>query len=214
MQKDFKKSLSNLHTLESLHITALGPGLGSMQEGWVPPSQLRTLDFDGSFKSLPSWISLSLFPLLFNLQIHVNEVRPEDIRLLGMLPTLRFLWFEKVNILGTIPSKDDATEMLVTTVGAFPCATKLWFLNVPVMPSTFPRGAAPRLKNVWFGSPAMSIACGDFDLGMGHLPSLETVEFNIWSEGSSASVVDEAEVAVRAAARDHPNSLVLKIHRR
>jgi disease resistance protein RPM1 len=181
-----------------------------MQEGWVPPPQLRSLELNATFESLPSWISLSLFPLLSNLKISVHKVRPEDIRLLGMLPTLRSLYYQWLD-LRTIPSTDDAVEMLVTTVGAFPCATQLWFHGVPVMPSTFPRGAAPRLKKVWFGSPAMSIARGDFDLGMGHLPSLETVCVFIWSEGSSDSVVDEAEVAVRTAARDHPNSLVLEI---
>ncbi|KAM0900733.1 hypothetical protein ACQ4PT_020436 [Festuca glaucescens] len=211
MLKDFMKSISNLHKLEILHIIALDGGLDSIQEGWVPPPQLRILDIDGAFISLPSWISLSLFPLLSFLNIQVDKVRPEDIRLLGMLPTLRFLHFHTSKYSGTIPSKDDTVEMLVTTVGAFPCATKLYFFGVHVMPSTFPRGAAPRLKDVWFGSPAMSIARGDFDLGMGHLPSLETVQVHIWPKGSSDSVVDEAEVVVRAAARDHPNSLVLLI---
>ncbi|KAK1594703.1 hypothetical protein QYE76_016937 [Lolium multiflorum] len=203
---DIVKELCHLTKLRVLELC-----LESMQEGWVPPPQLRTLEFNGAFESLPSWISLSVFPLLSNLQIQVYKVRPEDIRLLGMLPTLRFLFFERINFMPTIPSKDDATEMLVTTVGAFPCATKLWFLCVPVMPSTFPRGAALRLKDVWFCSPAMSIARGDFDLGMGHLPSLESIRVDIWSEGCSYSVLDEADVAVRAAARNHPNNLVLQI---
>ncbi|XP_047052938.1 disease resistance protein RGA5-like [Lolium rigidum] len=213
MQKDFMKSLSNLHKLESLYINGTHIRFDFMQEGWVPPPQLRSLNLNGEFKSLPSWISLSLFPLLSFLSIKVYNVRPEDIRLLGMLPTLRVVDFQRINFMKTIKSKDDALEMLDTTVGAFPCATRLWFLSVPVIPSTFPRGAAPRLKNVWFGSPAMSIARGDFDLGMGHLPSLETVQFSIWPKGSSDSVVDEAEVAVRAAARDHPNSLDLSIRK-
>ncbi|KAK1669732.1 hypothetical protein QYE76_057891 [Lolium multiflorum] len=203
-QNDFMKSLSNLHKLERLNIGA--QGLVSMQEGWVPPPQLRTFEFGGAFESLPSWISLSLFPLLSNLQIYVCKVRPEDIRLLGMLPTLRFLYYHS-----SFYEPRYAVEMLVTTVGAFPCATKLHFFGVPVMPSTFAQGAAPRLKSVWFASPAMSIARGHFDLGMGHLPSLETVWIHICPKGSSASVVDEAEVAVRTAARDHPNSLVLEI---
>jgi hypothetical protein len=136
----------------------------------------------------------------------VDKVQPEDIRLLGMLPALRFLCFQRINFMR---AQDDAVEMLVVTVGAFPCATKLSFSGVPVMPSTFPRGAAPRLKYVTFASPAMRIARGDFDLGMGHLPSLETVEVNIWPDSSSDSVMDAAEVAVRAAVGDHPNRPVL-----
>jgi hypothetical protein len=214
MQQDLMKSLSNLHKLESLHIVALYVGPAFMHEGWVPPPQLRTLHLDKAFKSLPSWISPTLFPLLSYLLIRVHKLQPEDFRLLGMLPALRFLHFERISFLGTMATEDDAVEMLVATVGAFPCATKLSFSYVPVMPSTFPRGAAPRLKDVHFASPAMSIARGDFDLGMGHLPSLETVEFTIWRDWSSDSVMDAAEVVVWAAMGDHPNRPVLQIRKK
>jgi disease resistance protein RPM1 len=176
MQQDLMKSLSNLHKLESLHIVALHVGPASMHEGWVPPPQLRILHLDKAFKSLPSWISPTLFPLLSYLLIKVRKLHPEDFRLLGMLPALRFLHFERISFFGTIETEDDAVEMLVVTVGAFPCARKLRLPGVLVMPSTFPRGAAPRLKYVTFASGAMQIAGGDCDWDMGHLPSLETFE--------------------------------------
>lgn len=216
MQKALMKSLSNLHKLESLHIRTFLKGHDCMQEGWVPTQELRILNFHGmstSFKTLPSWISPSLLPLLSYLVIDVQKERPEDIRLLGMLPALRFLDFARTYFKVVTSTEDDAVEILAATVGAFPCATNLIFGGIRVMPSTFLRGAAPRLQKVRFSSPAMSIARGDFDLRIGHLPSLEIVEYCIWPQQSSAKVVDEAEIAVRAAARDHPNRLVLQIYK-
>jgi Leucine-rich repeat (LRR) protein len=76
MQQDLMKSLSNLHKLESLHIVALHVGPASMHEGWVPPPQLRILHLDKAFKSLPSWISPTLFPLLSYLLIRVRKLHP------------------------------------------------------------------------------------------------------------------------------------------
>ncbi|XP_037418470.1 disease resistance protein RGA5-like [Triticum dicoccoides] len=226
-KKALMESLSNLHNLESLHIKPYNESFDPVDEGWVPPPQLRRLSFAGlgSFQTLPAWINLSSLHLLSCLSclvIEVFEVRPEDIRLLGMLPTLRYLNFE-INAIESL-SQQGAVEMLVVTADAFPHATKLSFRNIPVLPSTFPRGAAPRLKHLESGFPARWISRDDLDLGMGHLPSLENVEFELWYEESSDSEVNEAEestnsevnkaeVALKAAASDHPNRPDLHIDR-
>nr|UBY07027.1 NBS-LRR disease resistance protein [Dasypyrum villosum] len=179
-KKALMESLSSLHKLESLHITPHHEHLHPMDEGWVTPQRLRRLCFvgaGGSFMTLPAWINPSLLHLLSYLVIDVLEVRPQDIQLLGMLSTLRNLYVG-ISAAESL-SKQGAVEMLVVTADAFPVATKLSFYNIPVMPSTFPHGAAPRLKHLDSGFPARWITRGDIDLGMGHLPSLETVKFDL-----------------------------------
>nr|UBY07205.1 NBS-LRR disease resistance protein [Dasypyrum villosum] len=215
MGKALMKSLSNLEKLESLNFGVYDVGLDSMQEGWFLPPQLRKLYFrgpDSPLETLPTWITPSLLPLISYLLIRVVHVRPEDVRLLGMLPALRYLHFGMIHCSDTIPI-EDAVESLVVTADAFPCATKLSFYCIPVMPSTFPRGAAPRLKHVSFASRVTWIACGDFDLGMGHLPSLDTVEVDLWCKEASDLEVKETEAALMAAASDHPNRPDLRISR-
>lgn len=98
----------------------------------------------------------------------------------------------------------DTLERSVVTADAFPCATKCHFFGVEAVPCIFPRGAAPRLKHLRFAFPAIWMARRDFDFGMGHLPSLETVHVDIYSGGSSYAMVEGAEAALRAAAADHP----------
>ncbi|KAF7033036.1 hypothetical protein CFC21_044161 [Triticum aestivum] len=201
------KSLSNFHKLQSLCIAAYQDCANSMKQGWVLSPQLRKLCLRGpgcSFETLPAWINPSLLPLLSYLRIVVEKMRPEDIRLLGMLPALRYLSFKMEYCSWTIPGEDEV-EMLAVTADAFPCVTTLHCFGIPVRPSTFPRGAAPRLKDLYFCLPARLITHGDIDLGMGHLPSLETVEVYIWCKEANDSLMDEAEAAMRSASSDHPN---------
>ncbi|KAF7033039.1 hypothetical protein CFC21_044164 [Triticum aestivum] len=227
MGKTLAKSLSNLHRLESLRINAHGR-IYFLQEGWIPPPQLRKLVFyiygSVAFDTLPSFISPTLLPLLSYLVITVYELQPEDIQLLGMLPNLRYLYFR--GVITKSLSMEDATIIsgpnfssscfssaakLFLTSDAFPCATKLSFDGIPVMPSAFPRGAAPRLKHLEFSFRAKWITHDDVDLGMGHLPSLQTVRVQLHTFKSSILEVKKTQAALRAAARDHPNRPAVSI---
>lgn len=93
--KALVESLSNLHRIQNLDICADGGRhVDVMCEGWVPPPQLHRLQFQGTtcaFQTLPTWINPSMLPLLSYLEIWVEEVQPDDIRLLGLLPALRSL---------------------------------------------------------------------------------------------------------------------------
>ncbi|XBI68414.1 hypothetical protein VPH35_047617 [Triticum aestivum] len=95
-------------------------------------------------------------------------------------------------------------EMSVVAADAFPCATECHFIGISAVPSIFTQGAMPRVKLLRFGFPAMWISRGDFDFGMGHIPSLKYVQVELLCE-------KEADAAVRAAVEDHPNSVYLNL---
>lgn len=209
--KTLVESLSNLHTIQNLDICADGGRhIDLMREGWVPPPQLHRLQFQGTtcaFRMMPAWINPSRLPLLSYLEIWVEEVRPDDIRLLGLLPTLRSLSL----IRNTIFSGGPAVEMSIVTADAFPCATECRFIGIAAVPSIFPEGAMPRVKFLRFGFPAVWISLGDFDFGMGHLPSLKYVQVELLCEKATDVELEEAEAAVRAAVEEHPNGMHLNL---
>lgn len=201
LDKTWVESVGSLHKLESLSMRGSHGPTHLLQGGWVPPPLLRVSSFSW-LPTVPAWINPSSLPLLSSLTLLVNKVQPEDIRLLGMLPALRYLHLRR-DTMSIISA--DTLERSVVTADAFPCATKCHFFGVEAVPCIFPRGAAPRLKHLRFAFPAIWMARRDFDFGMGHLPSLETVHVDIDSGGSSYAMVEGAEAALRAAAADHPN---------
>jgi hypothetical protein len=212
LDKALVDSLNNLHKLQCLDIEADGGRVDLMREGWVPPPQLRMLRCQGStcsFLTMPTWINSSSLCLLSYLSIRVDEVRPGDIRLLGMLPSLRYLFMG----CDTSFSEEDAVKMSVTTADAFPCVTHCYFYRIAAVPSIFPQGAMPRVKHLRFDVPAVWIARrgSDFDLGMRHLPSLEDVSVELFSEEATDAEAEEAEAALKAAVEDHPNRPALRI---
>lgn len=209
--KTLVDSLSNLHTIQNLDICADGGRhVDLMREGWVPPPQLHRLQFQGTtcaFQTLPTWINPSMLLLLSYLEIWVEEVRPDDIRLLGLLPALRSLSLMR----NTIFSGGPAVEMSVVTADAFPCATECRFIGVAALPSIFPQGAMSRVKLLRFSFPAVWISRGDFDFGMGHLPSLKYVQVELLCEEATDVEVEEADAAVRVAVEEHPNGVHLNL---
>ncbi|VAH72015.1 unnamed protein product [Triticum turgidum subsp. durum] len=209
--KTLVESLSNLHRIQNLDICADGGRhVDLMREGWVPPPQLHRLQFQGttcSFQTLPTWINPSTLPLLSYLEIWVEEVRPDDILLLGLLPALRSLSLVR----STTFSGGAAVEMSVVAADAFPCATECRFIGVAAVPSIFPQGAMPRVKLLRFGFPAVWISRGDFDFGMGHLPSLKYVQVELLCEKATDVELEEADAAVRAAVEEHPNGVHLNL---
>lgn len=206
------ESLSNLHKLEILDIRVEFGRVDLMQESWVPSRQLRRLWISGyPFRTLPAWINPSALPLLSFLSIKVSKVQSEAIQLLGMLRALRylFLWVD-----GNLSGEDVVVEMSVVTADAFPRATNCSFYGIAVVPSIFPRGAAPRLQALEFGFPATWMARGDLDLSMGHLPSLNFASVRLLCKEASDEEVDEADAALRAAAAGHPNRPLINIHKK
>ncbi|KAL6845680.1 hypothetical protein ACP4OV_024503 [Aristida adscensionis] len=87
------KSLSNLKKLQGISIQ--GAGDGPLEwNNWVPPPDIQTIVFGCfcTFLELPKWISNSIaLPLLCTLSLNVLRVKPEDIEILGKLPSLRCL---------------------------------------------------------------------------------------------------------------------------
>ncbi|XP_037415764.1 disease resistance protein RGA5-like isoform X2 [Triticum dicoccoides] len=208
--KAVEESLGKLCQLDSLYIVSDAEHLNLMSDSWVPPVQLRRLlipSMSSFFQTLPAWINPSSLPLLAYLSLTVDEVRSEDIRLLGMMPALCSLML----ICLADSSRGNVVEVPVLSSGAFPCATECYFVCIDVVPSMFPRGAAPRLKRLSFTFPAKWISHENIDLGMRHLPSLEEVDVSVAKEEASDWEVDEAKAALRAAVEDHPNRPVLDL---
>lgn len=208
--KALEESIGNMDKLDSLDVYVRRGVINCLSEDWVAPPQLRRLAFPSSdswFKTLPSWINPSSLPLLSYLDITVFEVRSEAIQLLGTLPALVYLKIMNHSVYW----EGHEVEAPVLSSGAlFPCATECRFYGIGAVPSTFPQGAAPRLKVLWFAFPAKWVSRESFDLGMRHLPSLERVEVDVMEGASSQEEVDEAKAAVRAAADGHPNRPVLR----
>nr|BAK04084.1 predicted protein [Hordeum vulgare subsp. vulgare] len=212
MGKALEESIGNMDKLDSLDVFANRGVINCLSEDWVPPPQLRRLAFpsDGSwFETLPSWISPSSLPLLSYLDITVFEVRSEAIQLLGTLPALVFLEIRNYSVYWKAHEVEEAP--VLSSGALFPCATECRFIGIGAVPSTFPQGAAPRLKHLQFAFPAKWVSRESFDLGMRHLPSLERVEVDVIKKGATSQEVDEAKAAVRAAADDHPNRPVLRL---
>jgi hypothetical protein len=203
-ERAWVESLNVMHKLECLDIDLHRGCIDLRQGGWAPAPHLQKFYLEGyecSFMTVPAWINQSSLPRLSNLRIFVREVRPEDIRVLGILPALRHLWLEVYRD----SSQENVVEISIVTPDAFPCASECNFIGVAAVPSTFPLGAAPRLKAICFSLPALWIVRGDIDLGMRHLPSLERVTVDLLWKGCIGRQMMEAETTLSALLDDHPN---------
>ena len=136
-------------------------------------------------------------------------MRPEDIPLLGMLRALRCIHLSVYKYCS--PDELPVVAEMEKSADAFPCLEECTFRGMAIVPSIFPRGAAPRLKKLSFIFQARWIGRGDIDLSMGHLPSLENVWVGLLRKEASDAVVEEADAALRAAAEEHPNRPVIEI---
>ncbi|XP_037458519.1 disease resistance protein RGA5-like [Triticum dicoccoides] len=207
------KSLGNLHKLQNLRIhsnltevrTLSGNRLlDRMCESWVPPPNLRSFDswyFSSWFSRLPKWVNSSSLPHLSTLAIEVEELQGDDIQIIGMLPALRFLRLGASRVMGT----------LVVRADAFPSARCCMFRGFPTAPCLFPPGAMPRVQRLGFWVSASSIASGEVDCGMGHLPSLEHLHVCLQRENSSDEEMETAKAWLRRAAEAHPKRPTIEI---
>lgn len=202
LNKALVESLGKLHKLQTLSIFCGCGGLVDLlREGWVPPRSLRSFSsWDHGtrfFLTLPKWVNPTALPLLSYLAIDVDEVQGDDIQIIGMLPSLRFLSLRALRTAGTLVVRGDA----------FPCARECMF-EFPLLPSLFPPGAMPMVQRLTFSVPAQLVAGGEANCGMGHLPSLERVAVHLLlhehDNVASNEVIEIAKAALRRAADAHP----------
>uniref|UniRef100_A0A0A9FIB6 AAA+ ATPase domain-containing protein n=1 Tax=Arundo donax TaxID=35708 RepID=A0A0A9FIB6_ARUDO len=203
----FINSLGNLRKLQYLVIRHPQPNDNPIKwQRWAPPPHLRLLMLTSvdSFPTLPKWISPASLPLLSTLCLtYVDNVRPEDIQVLGTLPAL--CWFYLGAKSGNL---ERPLQRFVVSAGAFPRATFCRFDNVVTLPSMFPRGAMPRVEVLELGLRMRDfISNGGFDfneLAMGHFPSLPGVLCGLYGSVNGEEGVTKVQQALRHAAEVHP----------
>nr|UBY06877.1 NBS-LRR disease resistance protein [Dasypyrum villosum] len=192
------ESLGNLQKLQILCIDFGGGLTDCMRESWVPPTHIHTFKSwsyeEGSFLRLPKWINSTSLPHLSRLAIFVEELQGDDLQIIGMLPALRSLELRASRVMGT----------LVVRADAFPFTRFCLIWGFPTPPCLFPPGAMPRVQHLYFEVSARSIASGEVDCGMGHLPSLEYVKVDLRRDNSSHDEKETAKAWLRRAAEAHP----------
>jgi disease resistance protein RPM1 len=163
------------------------------------------LDLEGWYETMPTRINSSSLPLLSHLDIHVHQVRLEDIQVLGTLPALRILFLRSDVVTAT---EDELAEQrsFMLRADAFPRALRCWMQNVLFASCMFPRGAMPMVRDLRFGLLVSDILSGgDWDLGIRNRPSLEFVQIKLYGAEDGSEEISEAEAALQRAAADHPN---------
>uniref|UniRef100_A0A0D3H5U9 Uncharacterized protein n=1 Tax=Oryza barthii TaxID=65489 RepID=A0A0D3H5U9_9ORYZ len=205
------ESLCNLHEIQNLRIFAVGDSsLDFMGERWMPSGRLWRFVTGVSclFTIIPAWIrkNSSLLTNLTDLDICLKELRQEDLKALGRLPTLLFLDLDA-----------DKSECLLTCAGEF-CWLRSFRLCIKdSLQLTFQLGALPRVEIVYLGYFSMQDTRDggnvDFDVGLENLLSLELVYVYLRrTTGTIDSDMESAKSALRHAAQIHPNhpTLVIK----
>ncbi|KAI4977116.1 hypothetical protein ZWY2020_050723 [Hordeum vulgare] len=193
------KSLGNLQKLHNLRIDNGCRLMARMRESWVPPPLLRSFESWGFFETvwfsiLPKWVNSTSLAHLSTLVIDVEELQGDDLQIIGMLPALRFLCLCARRVMGS----------LVVRADAFPSARCCKFSLFQTSPCLFPPGAMPWVQRLHFRVSARSIASGEVDCGMGHLPSLQHVKVFLERKNSSNDEMETAEAWLKRAAEAHP----------
>ncbi|CAN6352481.1 unnamed protein product [Urochloa humidicola] len=212
------ESIGKLMKIESLRIghSPFDSGCcldGSME---VPLYNLHRLHIH-TILAVPTWIRPALLPCLSYLDINVDYERRDDIQVLGMLPCLRHLKFV-ANCL-----KEEPMERCEVGPDAFPCVVSCEFRTNRrggVVPSVFPPGAMPMLKDLtlrfWLedfcGGGDGALYTVD-DLGLGHLPSLRSVNvYSFFHLSDNKAIVNDKVITsmkmkkkLRHEAAVHPN---------
>uniref|UniRef100_A0ACD5TCJ6 Uncharacterized protein n=1 Tax=Avena sativa TaxID=4498 RepID=A0ACD5TCJ6_AVESA len=194
------ESLGKLHKLQNLDIVAFDDDDSiDVMRGWMPSPHLRRFETRGWFQMLPAWIRSSSLPLLSYLSICVHEVRSEDIRILGAMQALRYVYMKAS---GHATTEEGTVERLTLSADAFPRARECCFEHVILVPGTgmFPPGAMPMVRKLRFGLRVLDIIGCDFNLTVTHLPSLQNLvlstsismeeEKNLCSGSEKRSCVD------------------------
>ncbi|KAL6639510.1 hypothetical protein ACP70R_023240 [Stipagrostis hirtigluma subsp. patula] len=195
------KSLRNLRKVQRLWILSDG-GNDLMWDDWVPCPDLDRFALAGSdeLPRLPKWVNPASLRLLSQLELRISCLQPEDVQVLGKLPSLRQLWLQRRKV------PNDPVTRFVVSADAFPCATVCVFMGFVIVPSMFPRGAMPRVRTLWFGFRLSYFTDGqlDFDdLSIGHLPSLRSVR--AWRFDEDKEMEEKVHAVLRQSVDAHPN---------
>lgn len=205
------ESLCNLHEIQNLRIFAVGDSsLDFLGERWMPSGRLWRFVTGVSclFTIVPVWIrkNPSLLTNLTDLNISLQQLRQEDLKAPGRLPTLLSLDLDA-----------DKSECLLTCAGEF-CWLRSFRLCIKdSLQLTFQLGALPRVEIVHLGHLSVQDTRDggnvDFDVGLENLLSLELVYVYLRrTTGTIDSDMESAKSALRHAAQIHPNhpTLVIK----
>uniref|UniRef100_A0A0E0II75 AAA+ ATPase domain-containing protein n=1 Tax=Oryza nivara TaxID=4536 RepID=A0A0E0II75_ORYNI len=204
------ESLCNLHEIQNLRIFAVGDSsLDFLGERWMPSGRLWRFVTGVSclFTIVPVWIrkNPSLLTNLTDLDISLQQLRQEDLKALGRLPTLLSLDLDA-----------DKSECLLTCAGEF-CWLRSFRLCIKdSLQLTFQLGALPRVEIVHLGHLSVQDTRDggnvDFDVGLENLLSLELVYVYLRrSTGTTDSDMESVKSALRHAAQIHPNHPTLEI---
>jgi hypothetical protein len=212
LEEAFVESLGKLSIIQSIEIIGHdkdGVLMDILSEHWVAPPTLQEFIIKGDllFSLLPAWISPHLSQLC-RLEINFEEVRQEDMDILGSLPRLRrlFLW-----------SKCKSRLLLVGADG-FRVLTSFVLLSYSPGQVVFQPGAMPKAKTVKIDislrvakEEAAGIGGDCLGLGMGNLPSLCGVFVTFYRSGVTVREAKQAEAALENALRAHSNDRAIRI---
>uniref|UniRef100_A0A0E0Q6T5 AAA+ ATPase domain-containing protein n=1 Tax=Oryza rufipogon TaxID=4529 RepID=A0A0E0Q6T5_ORYRU len=174
--KDLVESLRSLRGIEDLDFFSCSDAEMSGWEGWEPPRQLRRFSIDSvrvTLPRLPSWVNSTCVPHLSHLDLRVKAMEMQDLEALARISELRFL---SVNV-------EAGFSWTVPGGGLFPnlrrCHTDIAL--------TFLHGAMPMLMEIELCVVASGGGATSYDVGLGNLLLLKTVEVWIACEGATAS---------------------------
>lgn len=200
-EKPLIDSLYNLKKIQELHIRSPGAPTEFLADLRWCPQQLR--DFYGvEMSRLPTWISPSLLNLYKISMSTLKILRQEDLKNLGALPFLSYLYL-------TIEKIESTEERLVvgTDPTQFQCLQHLTFKS-DAMGLMFSQGAMQKLESLYITLNARETKdiYGDFNFGLENLCSVTQVTVKIRCTGSRFREVDSADTAIRAAIIRNPNN--------
>ncbi|KAF6996013.1 hypothetical protein CFC21_012417 [Triticum aestivum] len=210
LEEAFMESLG-VSNIQSLEIDASGASMDLLGERWVPPSSLREFiaDRHGIFSTLPAWIrrNPSHLSQLYELHIWVKEVGQEDLEFLGRLSALHRLTLRTTR-----------QRKLFFSADGFRCLTTIVLVCRSPGQIVFLPGALPKAETVKFEiglRVAKEEAAGNggdwFDLGMGHLMSLQKVHVRFYTSGVMVGEVKQARAALENTLHAHPNRPVFGV---
>jgi len=217
------ESLRNLQKLHKLSLHLPSRRFSSFRQeapGFVLSRQLRYLVFKArEFPRMPTWINSCLLPNLSHLSIYVRFLCHGDMRILARLPELRFLDLTTCSSVVVYVGDGGFLKLrsckLDTTDGTVMFRRDGY--GTPPMPS---------LEYLDLYIAKWKHLCARHGQGVSFLPtvigfhnmssSLEEIHVQITDyEGASDREAKEIEVALRHAARTHPNhsSIEIEMHR-
>ncbi|OEL37568.1 hypothetical protein BAE44_0001413 [Dichanthelium oligosanthes] len=173
-------------------------------KSWHPvPHCLQKLAITGDFiKHVPGWVG-SLANIQ-KLELHVEEVRQDDVQIIGSLPALLYLSI-------CIGPKGRVQLEVISTHG-FTCLGHLRIggSDECVLGLMFEPGSMPKLEVLVlvFDAIETSRLCNlDFAFGIEHLPCLTSIRCDIHSLGEILPPSKAVMVAMDRVVRTHPNHL-------